>query len=139
MVGSTLKSETPFRIGVLKVLEGSDAHLHFTEVSQKPYGLSDLIVADSNLHISSDVEVTTWGESGYKSLDIYISGDSKVHIDLSKFDFDKVYINLKNLSEDAKINIFLKDETKLWVNTQGRVGAYQLKIHGLVEMKVTSF
>ena len=138
LYGSSLTAETPFKVWRLKVWKGSEAHLHFKEGAKKPYPLTDISVADSNLHISSDVEIDVEEVSGYKSLDIIVSGNSNAHIDLRNFDLDSIYLCLNHISESAKVHIFVKDGVKLWVNTKGRVGAYQLRIDGLPKMEVTS-
>ena len=98
-----------------------------------------MIIADSRLHLSANVEVDVEEVSGYRSLDIYVSGDSDAFLDMRNFNLDRIYLNLKNLSDKAKVLIIVKDGTRLWVNTQGRVGAYQLRIEGLPKMEVTSF
>ena len=135
---SILHTETPFRVSELH-LEKSSAHLNFKEGGRKPYPLFDLIIADSSLHLSANVEVDVEEVSGYRSLDIYVSGDSDAFLDMRNFNLDRIYLNLKNLSDKAKVLIIVKDGTRLWVNTQGRVGAYQLRIEGLPKMEVTSF
>lgn len=135
---SILHTETPFRVSEL-CFEKSSAHLSFKEAGRKAYPLSDLIVSDSSLFLTSEVGIEIEEVSGYRSLDIYVSGDSDAYLDFRRFNLDRIYLNLKNLSDRAKVLIIVKDGTKLWVNTNGRVGAYQLRIEGLPKMEVTSF
>ena len=137
---SKLTAETPFKVWHMALLKRSEAHLHFKEEGKKPYPLTDITVVDSNLHLSSDVDIDIDIEemNTYKSLDIRVSGDSKVYLDLRNFNLDKIYLDLSNLSEDSFTHILLKDGVKLWVNTKGRVGASQLRIEGLPKMEVTS-
>jgi hypothetical protein len=135
---TTFKAETPFKVWYFELEDGSNAHLHFKNKAKKPFKLVDLTISDSTLYLSSDVDIDMEEVSGYKSLDIIVCGNSTAHIDLRNFDLDSVYLCLNNLSESAKVRIFVKDGTKLWVNTKGRVGAYQLRIDGLPKMEVTS-
>ena len=135
---SKLTAETPFKVWHMALLKRSEAHLHFKEEGKKPYPLTDITVVDSNLHLSSDVDIDIEEMNTYKSLDIRVSGDSKVYLDLRNFNLDKIYLDLSNLSEDSFTHILLKDGVKLWVNTKGRVGASQLRIEGLPKMEVTS-
>ena len=139
LCGSKLTAETPFKVWRLKVWDGSEAHLHFKRGAKKLYPLTDISVADSNLHLSSDVDIDVEEISGFKSLDIMVSGNSNVYLDLRNFDFGKIRLNLSNLSEDSFTHILLKDGTKIWVNMGGgRVASHNLRIEGKVEVEVTS-
>lgn len=136
---SKLTTETPFKVWHMALLKGSEAYLHFKEEGKKPYPLTDVTVVDSNLHLSSDVEIEVEEFNTYKSLDIRVSGNSKVYLDLRNFNLDKIYIDLSNLSEDSFTHILLKDGTKVWVNIgEGRVASHNLRIEGKIEVKVTS-
>lgn len=135
---STLRTETPFNVAKLSLEEGSEATLNYNIVNRKPLFISDIVVEDSKLHMASDVEMPVEEISGYKSIDFRVIGNSEVYLDLRNFDLDSVYLCLNNLSDGARVHILVKDGTKLWVNTKGRVGAYQLRIDGLPKMEVTS-
>lgn len=135
---TAFKAETPFKVWYLTLEEGSNAHLHFKNKTKKPFKLVDLTISDSTLYLSSDVDIDMEEVSGYKSLDIIVCGNSTAHIDLRNFGLDSIYLCLNNLSDGARVHILVKDGTKLWINTKGRVGASQLRIDGLPKMKVTS-
>lgn len=136
---STFKAEAPFRVWRFSLEEGSNAHLHFKERAKVHFPITDIIVSDSTLHLSSDVDIDIEEMNTYKSLDIRVSGDSKVYLDLRNFNLDKIYLDLSNLSEDSFTHILLKDGVKVWVNLRGgRVASHNLRIEGKVEVEVTS-